>query len=99
MGKVGNRKYPQITREGNLIKNHGITEEAYDALYESQQGCCKICGSRSMDKIRDVLAVDHDHVTGRIRGLLCSNCNMLLGHAKDNTTTLLKAIQYLKGNL
>ena len=85
-----------------LKKLYGLTPEAYKALLESQDYVCKICkepethkgktGSRS-------LCVDHDHKTGRVRGLLCNSCNTMLGVAKDNPTTLLKAIQYLKNKL
>lgn len=84
------------------LKAYGLTPEAYDAILEAQNYVCKICNSpetsRNKGNFRS-LAVDHDHFTGRIRGLLCNRCNVLLGFAKDNPTILLKALQYLKGNL
>jgi hypothetical protein len=86
-------------RETNLLSLYGLTLEAYSALEQVQNYCCKICGKHKSDNKEGVLAVDHDHGTGRIRGLLCNNCNTMLGYAKDSPTTLLKAIQYLKGNL
>lgn len=88
-----------LSREANLLKNYGLTLEAYDTLLESQNFACKICKAERSDKSRRNLSVDHDHTTGRVRGLLCGNCNKMLGYAKDNPTILLKGIQYLKGNL
>jgi hypothetical protein len=86
-------------RDIRLQVRYGIGEEAYKALEQAQNYGCKICGVDAADQPGGVLDVDHDHKTGRIRGLLCHNCNVLLGHAKENPVILLKAIQYLKGNL
>lgn len=86
-------------RAEQLFIKYGITEEAYEALLQSQNYGCKLCGATQSDRKREKLSVDHDHKTGRIRGLLCGKCNKMLGLADDNTTLLLKAIQYLKGNL
>lgn len=78
---------------------HGLTKEAYNSLFELRNGKCHICDrieSRVVgDKIKR-LDVDHDHTTGRVRGLLCSMCNSLLGYAKDNIKTLERAIKYLE---
>jgi Recombination endonuclease VII len=53
---------------------------------------CEICGEGG------ALVVDHCHLTGRVRGLLCArHCNLMLGHARDNTTVLARAIEYLAG--
>ena len=68
-----------------------ITAADYDRMLEEQDGCCAICGGLSGDR----LCVDHDHRSGDVRGLLCSPCNQMLGQAKDNPTTLLKAALYL----
>ena len=88
------------TREAHLLSKYGITEEAYNALLETQNFGCKLCNQEFADKSgKRKLCVDHDHKTGRIRGLLCISCNRMLGYAADNPVTLLKAIQYLKGNL
>lgn len=69
-----------------------MTREAYDQLFEKQQGLCAIC--KKEDNIR--LCVDHDHVTGKVRGLLCKNCNGLLGYAHDSVDALQNAIDYLR---
>ena len=76
-------------------KRYGITLEDYDNILESQSGKCAICDSDSPGGKKGRFAVDHDHETKKIRGLLCGTCNILLGHSKDNTNILLKAIQYL----
>lgn len=76
-------------------REYGITHDEYVALLEEQGGVCAICGdggegSRS-------LSVDHDHVTGAVRGLLCNRCNPMLGYARDNIAVLRSAIMYLAG--
>jgi len=64
----------------------------YDKMFLKQKGRCKICGER-VKKYR--LSLDHCHKTGKIRGLLCNNCNLALGNFKDNVRFLKKAIKYL----
>lgn len=69
------------------------TEEVYAQLLNEQNNQCAICHTLPTKK---AFAADHDHVTGRIRGLLCHNCNLLIGHARDNANTLHAAIAYLR---
>lgn len=92
------RKYPDkvytVNRRHRLKKQFGITLDVYNALLQSQNGKCKLCGQPQPN--RD-LAVDHDHVTGRIRGLLCTTCNVGLGALGDNEEGLLKALAYIRG--
>jgi hypothetical protein len=77
------------------LKNHfGITLADYDAMLERQGGGCAICGCRR-SKNGKRLAVDHCHVTGDVRGLLCDNCNRGLGYFGDNSERLTKAAEYL----
>ena len=64
----------------------------YDTLFKKQGGVCYICGNPPGKK---KLAVDHNHVTGKIRGLLCNNCNRGLGLFKDNGKLLARALIYL----
>lgn len=72
---------------------YGITPEAYQMLLDWQGGVCAICERPS--KVRR-LAVDHDHATGKVRGLLCRHCNYeLLGWAKDDIAVFQRAIDYL----
>jgi len=91
-----------VWREKNRVRmmgrNFGISLEDYDKMWDAQGGLCAICGMPETAKMRGVikyLAVDHDHATGQIRGLLCQCCNAGLGYFEDNQANLLKAIQYL----
>lgn len=67
----------------------------YDELFIKQKGCCAICETHQMDLKRS-LAVDHCHETGKVRGLLCGECNKALGMFDDNTALLNSAVDYLK---
>lgn len=70
--------------------------EDYLAMLERQGGVCAICHQPETEKRQRCLNVDHDHVTGKVRGLLCSNCNHALGQFDDNPETIRKAIAYLQ---
>lgn len=79
----------------NLAK-YGITIGEYNEMLESQSYSCLICYAKhNPDKKRGRLYVDHVHATGRIRGLLCSNCNTFIGLASEDKDRLLAAINYL----
>lgn len=75
------------------LSKFGLTPDDYDRMLESQNGGCAICGRRPRDDIS--LHVDHDHRTGKIRGLLCFRCNNSLGDLGDDPELLRKAISYL----
>lgn len=79
-----------------ILKTHGITKEEYNLMIENQYGSCAICLSKSISG-RGRWHVDHCHSSGKVRGLLCKNCNLFLGLAKDNIQTLGNAIKYLGG--
>jgi hypothetical protein len=68
---------PRIRADYNLKKAYGLSLTKYDELLEKQQGVCAVC-ERVCSTGRK-LAVDHSHVTGKIRGLLCARCNLALG--------------------
>lgn len=80
-------------RNKYLKRNYGITLEEYDEMFDEQNGVCAICGGISRDGKR--LSVDHDHETGKVRELLCMNCNTALGMLQDNVQIVLAAAQYL----
>jgi hypothetical protein len=82
-------------RRKNVYK---ISEAEYKELLEGQKGLCAICGGPPTGR-RNTLSIDHCHVTGTIRGLLCQNCNVAIGHFKDNTDLLKRAILYLNREL
>lgn len=93
------RKHPDGDRENNL-KKAGLSLAQYNELFRKQKGCCVICGKHQTE-FKRALAVDHNHVTGRIRGLLCNSCNRGLGcfYSDEYGTELLcAAISYLKNN-
>lgn len=71
---------------------YGITKEEYQTRLTLQEGRCIICS----DLVEDKLRVDHDHQTGEIRGLLCSNCNTGLGMFKDDPELTTAATAYLR---
>lgn len=78
-----------------LKRRYGITAEQYADMMEAQNHRCAICYIKYDPNGRN-FAVDHDHETKQVRGLLCSSCNMGLGHFKDKPELLEKAIEYLR---
>lgn len=79
-----------------ILALYGITGEQYEAILAAQGGVCFICEKPPRSKR---LAVDHDHETGKVRGILCRRCNhRLLGSAHDATHILRRAILYLENN-
>lgn len=87
----------QNRRRGALSSKYKITEQRYFEILEKQIGLCAICGSDSPGRRGSKnFAVDHDHTTKGVRGLLCHPCNVMLGLAKDNIEILETAIKYLK---
>lgn len=91
----------EYQRKWNYLRRFGITIEQYDQKLAVQNGVCAICNKEETQKGRGglvkYLAVDHDHKTGKIRGLLCARCNhRILGYIKDSIEHLEAAIEYLK---
>jgi len=78
----------------NKLAQYGMTSKEYDDLLLHQNGKCAICRKSPTSKKR--LAVDHNHDTGEIRGLLCSSCNLMIGNAKNSPFVLERAINYLE---
>jgi hypothetical protein len=76
------------------LRKYGLTEAHYTTMLERQGGGCAICGTKDCPSgVR--LAVDHDHSTGKVRGILCSPCNTAIGKLRDDTSLMQRAIQYL----
>ena len=86
---------PARRRDDTLRRRYGIGTDEYDALYEKQGGRCAFCGGTSNGRGR--LAVDHDHATGRVRGLLCFTCNTALGRLEAVGLSRVQA--YVSGDL
>jgi Recombination endonuclease VII len=87
-------------KDSALKYQYKITLEQYNKMVEKQGGVCVICRKPPQGKnIYDyVLHVDHNHTTDKVRGLVCYHCNLVLAHARDNSTLLRKAADYLDKN-
>lgn len=85
---------PRHTKDMFLRWRYGITIDDWDAMLEHQGGVCAICKELPRDG-RDSLDVDHDHVSGYVRGLLCGPCNRAIGAFGDDSHRLIRAAYYL----
>ena len=91
---------PESMRRGNLRRLYGLTPEEYDAMFLAQEGLCAICGRperRTYNGRLLRLSVDHDHVTGHIRALLCHGCNTAIGSLEDSVDLMQAALVYMGG--
>lgn len=89
------RSQSRARHGSHILETYGITSEEYEAIYKAQGGRCAIC--RRATGARRRLAVDHDHETLLVRGLLCKTCNYkILGHLRDDPEALRRAIDYLE---
>ncbi len=91
--KYVNSRLP-IRRNLTLKRLYGINIKQYDKIAAKQKNRCAIC-NRHQSKLNRSLGVDHDHTTGKNRGLLCRHCNLGIGSFQDSINTLKKAIKYL----
>jgi len=91
----------EACKNSQLKTKYGISLRQYNKLLGKQQGLCAICGQPEVmvrkGKVQN-LSVDHCHSTGRVRGLLCSSCNPMLGLSREDISILAKAITYLEDN-
>lgn len=87
---------PTQVRQKRLKQLFGLTVDQYDALHAAQAGGCAICSTALPGSNFPQLAVDHDHQTGYVRGLLCAQCNAGLGAFGDDPARLAAAIAYLE---
>lgn len=88
------REYSRHRSFKHNLKKHGLTIEQYDILWKTQNCCCLICKTDKVNTNRG-WHLDHCHTTGKIRGILCVNCNVMLGLARDRIDVLESAIIYL----
>lgn len=82
-----------------LLRKFGITLDEYERWLEKQEGVCAICKRPETTQIFNAtisLSVDHNHETGRVRGLLCRDCNLALGHLNDNVEWAEALVRYLQ---
>ena len=89
---------PEKARLSQIKTRYGLTATAYYAMLKAQQHKCAICQKDEVDSNYRTLYVDHDHSSGKVRGLLCDKCNTGLGHFQDNEAILTAAIEYLRNH-
>jgi hypothetical protein len=93
------KRHPQLHRERNrkdyLKRFYDMTPEDYDKIFFEQKGRCGIC-NKHQTELSQSLGVDHSHITGKIRGLLCKPCNSILGYSRDDQSILQQMIVYLR---
>lgn len=100
--KARERKESGQQRERNLQRKYGISAADYDRILAEQGGGCAFCGVKpealTAGRYRTYLHVDHCHETGRIRGLLCPEHNLMLGRFGDSPEMFRKVLDYLEAN-
>lgn len=89
-----NAKQKRHNARHRLLKQYGMRPDDYDRLLAEQGGVCAICGTEPTPNRR--LAVDHCHEGGQVRGLLCTGCNVAIGHMRDDADRLEAAAAYLR---
>jgi hypothetical protein len=97
--KAHREQNPVFWRKTHLRRKFNLSLEDYNKMMEAQEGKCAIClqfETQKRDGKLKALAVDHNHATGAIRGLLCTGCNTGVGKLKDSTEILMNAIKYLE---
>lgn len=87
----------RLQRKKLNLKKYGLTLEQHQKIYDQQRGCCALCGihERELDR---ALHIDHCHQTGKVRGLLCFDCNTGLGKFCDDPELLFAAVKYIDSN-
>ena len=92
--EANREKCKSNNRARQILAKYGLTMAEYKALFESHNHKCKIC--KASKKRNRKLAVDHDHKTGKIRGILCDRCNTVLGLLRDDMKLIKNMLKYLK---
>lgn len=90
------RENAEHRRRHKLKSRYGLTGEQYDEMRAAQDYRCAICREHESKVFRGRLVVDHCHSTGRVRKLLCANCNSSLGHTKENAETARALVEYIE---
>jgi hypothetical protein len=94
--KIGKEAVAEENRRQLLKREYGLTLEDYDRMVAAQGGVCRLCGKPPKTPKRP-LAVDHDHKTGKVRGILCIGCNRAVATLGDTVEGLMRAVRYLRG--
>jgi hypothetical protein len=88
------KTHKQEERNRSIKRFHGLSPEEYESILNSQGGVCAICQKDQWNSKGP--NVDHDHLTGNIRGILCNGCNTALGLIKENSDTAIAMAEYIK---
>jgi hypothetical protein len=94
-----NKEYLTAYRRLWKLKEYGMSEKELVSLYETQKGVCSICSkplALYKDSTLETANVDHDHFTGKVRGLLCIGCNRGIGFLQDSSKIAERAAEYLE---
>jgi hypothetical protein len=92
--RVLEKKYTQGGIWYHRVQSYGVTQEQFYIILKNQNGCCALCADHLGD-LYSRIHIDHDHKTGRVRGLLCARCNNGLGNFRDNADVLRRAADYV----
>jgi hypothetical protein len=95
------RKYEQRGYRHWVLRYYGISQKEYDAMLEKQGGKCTCCGRPNSGRMKkngeyDRMVIDHDHKTGKVRGLLCVQCNLALGVLDDSKERVELLLEYIQ---
>lgn len=96
-GKENRIKNWGSSRHYHLMRRYGISAEEVEGLLRKQGGVCSICQEVPSQVLKIPWHVDHDHVTGKVRGILCHSCNTGIGNLNDDPEILERALIYLRG--
>ena len=100
---ANNKKWRETNKEQDVLtmfkarlkRKYNLSIEEYDALLEAQNNSCKVCGTHAKNNLKGKLYVDHCHITGKVRGMLCMKCNSALGLLNDDKELIKKLLDYL----
>lgn len=93
--KQNKKKHSETARKSHLMRKFGMTVDQYNEIFLKQNSKCYICHVNKPGG-NGYWHLDHNHITNQVRKILCHNCNMLVGHSKENVAILHKTILYLQ---
>jgi hypothetical protein len=93
--RVYRKRFPDKSTHATIKYKYGITLDEYKQKLIDQGNACAICQTKTPGGNKESFFIDHDHETSKVRGLLCRSCNLMIGHAKDDTQLLATAVGYL----
>ena len=94
--RYSSKEYKNSNHKYRMEKRYGLSPLDFDTLIGANNNCCHLCNKKFKDTRHK--HIDHCHETGRVRGILCKDCNTALGKLGDNEEGLLKALRYLRSN-